>query len=266
MRSKPIVLITLALSALGALLQIWCRSTAFELSTDLPLSGAPALTVLIIFAIAVPILALAVSLPLQGIKPQGENSLYHLMGTPGRIVGILSGAAFVLGGLLRLAKSVPPLLHRPTTLEISVCLVDVLLMAGGAAMVILSLSAQESRFHVRHSLWPLLPGFAGCFWLVIYYHSNSRDAVVLRYCWILLCLMATILAFYYQAGFAFDRVRPLRAQAFSMAGAIYAFTAIPTADELSDLILLLGVGGWMLLHCRLVPRRSEIHGHREKRV
>ena len=265
MRSKPIVLITLALSALGALLQVWCQRTAFDPGANLPLTDAPALTVLIIFAIAVPIVALAVSLPLQGIKPQGDNSLYHIMGTPGRVVGILSGAAFLAGGMLLLIESVPPLLRRPNTLEVTTCLVDLLLMAGGAAMIILSLSGQEARFHVRHSLWPLLPGFAGCFWLVIYYHSNSRDAVVLRYCWILLCLMAAILAFYYQAGFAFDRVRPLRAQTFSMAGAIYAFTAIPAADTLSEVILLLGVGGWMLLHCRLIPRRSEIHGHREKR-
>lgn len=264
MKSKPIVLITLTLSALGALLQVWCQRTAFDLSADLPLSGAPALTVIILFAIAVPIFAFAISLPLRGIKPQGDNSLYHIMGTPTRVAGILSGAAFVVGGLLRLTRSVPPLLHRPTTPEISTCLVNVLLMAGGAAMVILSLSAQEQRFHVRHSLWPLLPGFAGCFWLIIYYHSNSRDAVVLRYGWILLCLMAAILAFYYQAGFAFDRVRPLRAQAFSMAGAIYAFTALPAADDFTEMFLLLGVGGWMLVHCRLIPRRSEIHGHREK--
>ena len=46
MRSKPIVIITILLSAIGAGLQRWYQTTAFELGTNLPLSHTTALTVL----------------------------------------------------------------------------------------------------------------------------------------------------------------------------------------------------------------------------
>ena len=263
MRSTPIVIITIFLSALGAALQYFCQATAFDLTADLPLTGAPGLTAICVFAMAVPLFALLVSLPLRGIRPQGEYSLYQAMGIPGRTVGILSGAAVIAGGLIQLAVELSPLLHSLQP-ELPACLVALMLAVGGGAMIALTLSGREEHLQVRHSLSPLLPGFAGCFWLILYYHSHSRDAVVLRYCWVLLCLMAAILAFYYQAGFAFDRERPLRAQTCSLAAAVYAFTALPAADSLSEGLLLLGIGGWMILHCRLIPHRSEIHGHREK--
>ena len=46
----------------------------------------------------------------------------------------------------------------------------------------------------RRSLITLLPGFSIAFWLVIYYHTQSKDPVVERYGALLLCLMATALA------------------------------------------------------------------------
>lgn len=263
MSSKPILIITTLLSALGFALQGWCQTTAFT-PEDLPVSGALALPALKLFAAAVPVLAVLLSLPLHGMRPKGEQSLYHGMGALGRAVGVASGGLMILGGLLQLLEDGAGLARGVSFLPMSLCLADALLAAGGGAMIWMALSSSQTAFHVHHSLCALLPGFAGCFWLVLYYHSNSRDPVVLRYCWVLLCLMAAILAFYYQAGFSFDRPRPLRALACSMTAAVYAFTALPDSGSLPQTLLLLAIGLWMLLHCVRIPRRSEVHGQREK--
>ena len=130
--------------------------------------------------------------------------------------------------------------------------VDVLLIVGGAGMV-----GQIVTPGSRRNLLTLLPGFSIAFWLVIYYHTQSKDPIVERYGALLLCLMATALALYHQAGWSFGKANPVRGMTFTLTAGIYAFTAMPAAAGTADLLALTAVGLWMLLHAAVLPGAPE---------
>ena len=263
MKSRPYLLVSLPLSLAGAALQLWSLTSAFDPGTGLPVTGAPALTALLIFAIAAPVLALLLSLPLRGERTGCPEGLYAGMALPDWFLGIFSGVLTCAGGALLLVRDLPGVLKRPQLLDIGVCGVDLLLVLGGGAMIWMAQSSRRDGRTARHSLAALLPGFAGCFRLVIFYHNHSRDPVVAHYCWMLLALMAAILALYYQAGFSFDHPRPLRAMTCTMTAAIYAFTALPASESPADALLLAGLGLWMLLNIPLLLRSGQTRGRRE---
>ena len=266
MRSRSYLLLSIPLCLAGAALQCWSLATGYEPGTGLPIAGAPALTALTVFAVAVPVLALLLSLPLRGGRTARPEGLYAGIPLPGSLLGALSGGLTAAAGVLLLLRDLPAALNRPQILDIGVCAVDLLLVLGGGSMVWMALSARKEGRTAGHSLAALLPGFAGCFRLVIFYHNHSRDPVVAHYCWMLLALMAAILALYYQAGFSFDHPRPLRAMTCTMTAAIYAFTALPASESLADALLLAGLGLWMLLNIPLLLRTGQTRGRREMRA
>ncbi len=256
MREKSSAPALVLLGLVGLLLQLWSQLTAYDRLTNLPLSGAPALLALRALAVAAPVIALILAIPLPGQRGCLPGGLYADLPPAACVVGCLSGGLTAAGGLLQLWQSLPAFLDDRQGLSLAACGVDALLTLAGAAMLWMSLASRRQGRETRHSLAALLPGFAGCFWLVFYYHDHSQDPVVEHYCWLLLCLMAAILAFYFQAGYSFGRVRPVWALTFSLTAGVYAFAALPTGDGVSDVLLLCGIGLWMALHCYLLPRRT----------
>lgn len=243
-------LIALVVAALvGAALQVWCQTTGFDPVTRLVVAGSPALLAVRIYFFAVPVVFLLSSLPLRGRKASGRGALYGTLGRGGRFLGVLAGLLWLAGGLLRLAEDVTPLLHRRWT-GLGDCLVDGLLCLGGVCLIWLAAGPKKPR---PQSLPALIPGFGACFWLITFYHTQSRDPIVVRYVWTLLCLMAAVLALYHQAAYCFGRPAPVRTLFFTLTAGAWAFAALPSAAELSQSLLLTGLGCWMLLQSILVP-------------
>ena len=73
----------------------------------------------------------------------------------------------------------------------------------------------------------------------------------------LLCLMATALALYHQAGWSFGKANPVRGMTFTLIAGIYAFAAMPAAAGTADLLALTAIGLWMLLHAAVLPGAPE---------
>lgn len=243
-------LIPLGVAALvGFGLQAWCQSSGFDPVTRLVVAGSPALLAVRIFFWAVPVLALVASLPLRGTRPAGAGELFGAPGRGGRFLGLLAGLLAAAGGLLRLAHDLQPLLlHRWSAL--GACLVDLLLCLGGACLGWLVSGPQKPK---PRSVAALIPGFGACFWLITFYHTQSRDPIVVRYVWTLLCLMAAVLALYHQAAYCFGRPAPVRTLFFTLTAGAWAFGALPSSADLSQALLLTGLGCWMLLQSYLVP-------------
>ena len=63
--------------------------------------------------------------------------------------------------------------------------------------------------------------------MVLEYRMRAADPVVLRYVYDFLALCAASVAFYYKAGFAFDRPRPSRTVLFSMIACYFCLVAMP---------------------------------------
>ena len=246
--------VALALAALvGFGLQAWCQTAAFDPVTRLVVPGAPALLAVKLYFVAVPVLALVASLPLRGSSAPGRGELYGGLGRGGRFLGVLAGLLAAAGGLLRLSQDLQPLLLRRWA-ALGNCLVDGLLCLGGVSLIWL---AAGSRHPKPRSLAALIPGFGACFWLITFYHTQSRDPIVVRYVWTLLCLMAAVLALYHQAAYCFGRPAPVRTQFFTLTAGAWAFAALPSAADLSQSLLLTGMGCWMLLHSLLIPSAPE---------
>ena len=74
---------------------------------------------------------------------------------------------------------------------------------------------------------------------------------------LLLCLMATALALYHQAGWSFGKANPVRGMTFTLIAGIYAFAAMPAAAGTADLLALTAIGLWMLLHAAVLPGAKE---------
>lgn len=254
----PIGLIAAALA--GAALQFWCQSAAFDPATRLAEPGAAPLLALWAYFCAVPVLALAAALALRGRSAPGRGELYAGGGLGSRLLGALAGVLLAAAGLLRLAGRLGALPAFRWT-ELGACLVDALFCAGGVCVVWLSAGPDRPR---PRSLAALIPGFGVCFWLVLYYHTETRDPVLARYVWTLLCLMAAALALYHQAAWAFGRPAPVRTQWLTLTAGAYAFSALPAAQSLPEGLVLLGLGCWMLrLSARIPALTGPADGQRE---
>lgn len=242
-----ILLVVAALVGFG--LQAWCQTTGFDPATRLVVPGAPALLAVRVYFWAVPVLALLACLPLRGTRAPGQGELFGNLGRGSRFLGVLAGLLAAAGGLLRLAQDLQPLLLKRWA-SLGSCLVDVLLCLGGACLGWLVSGPRRPK---PRSVAALIPGFGACFWLITFYHTQSRDPIVVRYVWTLLCLMAAVLALYNQAAYCFGRPAPVRTQFFTLTAGAYAFAALPSAADLSQSLLLTGLGCWMLLQSYLVP-------------
>lgn len=243
-------LIALVLAALvGVALQVWCQTAGFDPVTRLVVPGSPALLATGIYFAVVPVAFLLFSLALRGSSAPGRGELFGTLGFGGRFLGVLAGLLWLAGGGLRLREDVTPLLYRRWT-GLGDFLVDVLLCLGGACLIWLAVGPKKPR---PQSLLTLIPGFGACFWLITFYHTQSRDPIVARYIWTLLCLIAAVLALYHQAGYCFGRPAPVRTLFFTLTAGAWAFAALPSATELSQALLLTGLGCWMLLQSLLIP-------------
>lgn len=248
MKKKIYPLLAILLSAAGIGLQCWAQTTGFEPLTGLLAEGAVSMPAIKVFFVVVPVLALLCSLPLRGTEKQidATGRLYEHLSFPGRFCGVLAGMMFCGGALLRLTGEVRALGG------LAAIAVDALLLAAGVGMVWQIVASKPSR-----SLFALLPGFATAFWLVLYYHTQSRDPIVERYGALLLGLMAMALAFYHQAGYSFGNANPVRSMTFTLTAGVYLFAALPAAKSVSDALLITAAGIWMVLHTALLPEAPE---------
>lgn len=247
-RSRYLMALVLA-ALVGVALQVWCQTAGFDPVTRLVVPGSPALLATGIYFGLVPVAFLLFSLALRGSSAPGRGELFGNLGFVGRFLGVLAGLLWLAGGGLRLREDVTPLLYR-RWVGLGDCLVDGLLCLGGVCLIWLALSRKNPR---PQSLLTLIPGFGACFWLITFYHTQSRDPIVARYIWTLLCLMAAVLALYHQAAYCFGRPAPVRTLFFTLTAGAWAFGALPSATELSQALLLTGLGCWMLLHSLLIP-------------
>lgn len=257
MRRKLTLPVLVLLSAAGVALQYWNQAAGYD-ALNLPIPGAPSLLAASLFALVCLVVALVLASDVLGRKAQ-PGDLYARLGRPGMALGMAAGVITAIGGLGKVVQALPAARQLGGIL---ILLVYVLLVGAGVAMVWLALTPNRPE-QSGPALAPLVPGFAGCFWLAVFYHTNSQDPVVSHYGWVLLGLMAFILASYYQAGWSFDRRRPFRAMALSALAVLLLFFALPTAAHWADLAVLGGFGLWMVTAVTQIPKTTQTKGSRE---
>ncbi len=92
----------------------------------------------------------------------------------------------------------------------------------------------------------VLPILLGCFWLIVSYREDANVPVVWRYAPEILALAASLMAFYYIAGFAFGRAKPYSAIFFSGFGACMCIAALPDERLTALQIMLVAMAAMQL--------------------
>lgn len=239
MRGKVYLALAVLAGAGGFALRRWADAAAFDAGTGLALTGAAAYWALVAFLLAVLVLGLILGL----CTPRGGvdfSDAFEGGSMAGGMLALLSGTAVAVSGLLALWQYV-----RGQGGKSLLVLGPVMLIAG-LGMIRLAALDQESRGRGYFCLASLLPGFACCAWLVLFYRTHANIPAVMSYAVALLAILASALAFYAQAAFYFDRPRPRLGVFSGFAAAVLTVAAIPGCDLLYEKVLLGGLCLWML--------------------
>lgn len=78
----------------------------------------------------------------------------------------------------------------------------------------------------------LVPAYACCIWLIAAYQVRAGDPVTLDYIYELLAIIASLLAFYFIAGFSFEKAKTTRACLFSGLGVYFSLVTLADGHPL----------------------------------
>lgn len=220
----------------GFALRRWELSTAFE--GALPISGAPATLALAGLSIVMAALAIFAALRQprgwkagydQAFAAQGDT-LYAAGGVLSALLLALSSVLSVLDwaglGGSRLESQTGPMwmLLSAVSLAAAVCVF----------LTVKNNYRAEGKGEFRFAA--LMPGFAGCVWLVCVYQSQAAvDPILLNFVYRLSAVVLTLLALYYYAAFAYQRGRLPRAVVCSLLGCYFSVVALADSPSPADL-------------------------------
>ncbi len=89
-----------------------------------------------------------------------------------------------------------------------------------------------------NALYPMLPGFCSCFWMVNSYHSYANDPVVLHFVWFILAVVVSALAWYELSGLALNQGHSRRTMYLCLMTIVLSMIALAGGEQISDQVLL----------------------------
>lgn len=229
---KSILLPVLALlgGAGGIALRQWQLNTAFEPDTHLPISGSVSTWVLLGFSLVLCLAFFLISFTKRSL-PMTYESAFGAK-SPIYLLSLFASGGLVAGaGILSLLSW---LQTRGSALYLFFSL-----FALGAAICILLTGIHNFRhsWKGQGSVLLVIPGFFACVWLMVCYQSWARDPVVSDYVFALFAILATMLSYYYMAGYSFGLYRETLC-CFTACVAIFcSMVALLDANNLVDRLL-----------------------------
>lgn len=166
--------------------------------------------------------------------PERYPAVYAGGGRAVKGLAVFAGVLLALGGVLTVVYAMHTAAAAPTSLNGTTDYTPVFDLALGLFAVISGIaapsfviSASKSKPDKGYGKAAVLVLFL-CFWLIAAYKYSADDPVVWNYAVRLLAIAATVLAFYYAAGFVFEKPHPLLALYFCQ---LSAFLCIVTLAD-----------------------------------
>lgn len=97
-----------------------------------------------------------------------------------------------------------------------------------------------------------LPIVMFCIWLVACYKVNSSNPTIWAFAVEIITICVCILAFYYTAGFAYEKAEPYKALFVSMLAAFMCFTVLADSRYFGMQLIYLGVAGMFVLESWMI--------------
>ena len=91
-----------------------------------------------------------------------------------------------------------------------------------------------------------------CFWLISDYQVRAADPVVMDYAYEVFAIAASVMAFYYLAGYSFQTGKPRRTLAACLLAAYFSLVTLADGHELTDTLRFGFVILFMVAHAALI--------------
>lgn len=231
------------LGIFGAFIRWLQNTTAFEAGTGLPIPSALWSGVMAGFMILCVLGLIAVLYRFRGLESAGSYP-EAFKGGP-LIRGAASWAGMVLisgSGLITLVSSLSPLSVFDLVMGLAA-------IASGICLFFILRGISGGR--------PAGPLFVVvvlylCLFLIWEYKNYASDPVLWHFALEILALAAVLLAFYYLAGFCYDRPKPLRAIYFSLLGAVFSISTFADSAPAASHMVSAGLSLVLLVFALLL--------------
>lgn len=224
-------LLALLLGIIGAVIRKYELSTVFEAATGLSKLWQPVSIILALLSVVSIAAFIVLSI---GLRKKGVSEGYS------EAMSSNSQALFVLALISACGIAGASVLYYFENSSKIISIPAILLSAVGfmASLTVIYLSRpkQKSAEADGNAFASAYFVIFICLWLVLEYKSRSADPVLLDYVYDFLALCSAAMAFYYKAGFAFSRPRPLQTSAYMQMALYFCIVAIPGADGKAQMI------------------------------
>lgn len=245
--------LALLLGGAGALAYHRFLAVAIEPNTALLKPGMPQTYLVVgLAAVAAAIMAVFAWMASKGDYP---DSYGHCLYAPHPLplaVCVVAGGLMVAAGLL----AVSGYITRADRQVSRVVLGALTLPTGILLEEIARRNYRGEAQKLRLSGLLLVPGYCACAWLVYAYQTHTANPVILDYMFLLLGIAAAILAFYYQASFAFERPKPGRAVWSAGMAVVLLLTAMGHMENAMTMCLCGGVSLYLVTQMTVLLYRG----------
>jgi len=237
MRKKSLKLcgFTVIMGIFGAFLRWLQNINIFEADTGLAIPHSPWSYAVILFAV---LFAVLLFVWLRSYRSVGFASSYPEVYSETvpfvTVAAYIIGALIAVGGVLTISRAVST---SKTAFDLILGLFSFICAAGMTTFI---LSVGKPKKKNRGAFGAAVAVFFLCFWLIASYKYSASDPVIWHFAPRLLTISATILAFYFIAGFVFNKPKPLATLYFSLLGTFMCIVVLADTYPLGEQFITVG--------------------------
>lgn len=237
MRNKSLKLcgFTVIMGIFGAFLRWLQTQNIFEADTGLAIPHSPLSYAVVSFVL---LFAVLLYLWIRRLKtvdfPAKYPDVYSKSFPLVTIAAELIGAVMAIGGVLTLVRAVKT---TGTVFDLILGLFT-LLCAAGLTTLIISAGKPAKK---NSGYWSAISiVFYICFWLIAAYKFSAADPVIWHFAPRLLAISATVLAFYFIAGFIFNKPRPMASLYFGLLSTFLCIITLADSYPIGEQLITFG--------------------------
>ena len=237
MRNKSLKLcgFTVIMGIFGAFLRWLQIQNIFEADTGLAIAHSPLSYAVVLFAL---LFAVLLYLWIRHLKtvdfPAKYPEVYSKSFPFVTITAALIGSVMAIGGALTIFRAVKT---SGTVFDLVLGLFT-LICAAGITTLIISAGKPAKKNSGYGSAISIV--FYLCFWLIAAYKFSAADPVIWHFAPRLLAISATLLAFYFIAGFVFNKPRPLASLYFGLLGTFLCIITLADSYPIGEQLITFG--------------------------
>ena len=232
MKRSVYILFVAAAGLIGAVLRGMSIVGGMDPETGLAVSTGPGLALIVLCIASLVIAVLLSRRCFGGMKTDYEALLGHIS-PKARLLCMICGAALAVTGAAALLNTGAMVAeqtseYQPFGLVPLAAMIAqwILCIASGVTMALFARKQDGHAATARQGILIAVPMFWASLTLIMTYHENSSNPVMMDYAYELLMVIALLAAFYYIAGLFFADCKPVRVALFAGLAVILVLTCV----------------------------------------